>query len=169
MIPSRSRSWWRVTAWLIAGGLAVALPAVAADRAAADNVQAGIDAEKFFGAIVKVQAKALPDARSATTLGAERQGTGVVIDKDGLILTIGYLVVEADEVEISDDRGRTLPAMVVGYDQTSRLKRRLLAEVIEAVDRGDFEFAHVAVLQDAERDFAARGAASPHLAVELLL
>ena len=121
MIPSRSRSWWRVTAWLIAGGLAVALPAVAADRAAADNVQAGIDAEKFFGAIVKVQARALPDARSATTLGAEREGTGVVIDKDGLILTIGYLVIEADEVRISDDRGRTLPAVVVGYDHASGL------------------------------------------------
>ena len=69
MIPSRSRSWWRVTAWLIAGGLAVALPAVAADRPAADNVQAGIDAEKFFGAIVKVQARALPDARSAKSSG----------------------------------------------------------------------------------------------------
>ena len=121
MIPSRSRSWWRVTAWLIAGGLAVALPAVAADRPAADNVQAGIDAEKFFGAIVKVQARALPDARSATTLGAEREGTGVVIDKDGLILTIGYLVIEADEVRISDDRGRTLPAVVVGYDHASGL------------------------------------------------
>src|SRR2546428_1047321 len=121
MIPSRSRSWRRVTAWLIAVSLVVALPAVAADRPAADNVQAGIDAEKFFGAIVKVQARALPDARSATTLGAEREGTGVVIDKDGLILTIGYLVIEADEVRISDDRGRTLPAVVVGYDHASGL------------------------------------------------
>src|SRR5207244_1773650 len=71
--------------------------------------------------IVKVQARALPDARSATTLGAEREGTGVVIDKDGLILTIGYLVIEADEVRISDDRGRTLPAVVVGYDHASGL------------------------------------------------
>jgi len=70
---------------------------------------------------VKVQAKALPDARSAASLGAEREGTGVVIDKDGLILTIGYLVVEADEVRISDDRGRTLPAVVVGYDHASGL------------------------------------------------
>src|SRR6266540_2202207 len=120
MVPRRSRSWRRVTAWLIAAVLAVALPAVAADKPA-DTAQAGIDAEKFFGAIVKVQAKALPDARSATTLGAEREGTGVVIDKDGLIVTIGYLVIEADEVKISDDRGRTLPAVVVGYDHASGL------------------------------------------------
>jgi len=121
MIPPRSQSWRRVAAWLIAAGLAVALPTVAAERPAAETAQAGIDAEKFFGAIVKVQTKALPDARSATTLGAEREGTGVVIDKDGLILTIGYLIVEADEVRISDDRGRTLPAVVVGYDHASGL------------------------------------------------
>src|SRR2546428_13782588 len=121
MIPPRSRSWWRVAAWVLAAGLAVALPAFAADKPAADDLQAGIDAEKFFGAIVKVQAKALADARSAKTLGAEREGTGVVIDKDGLILTIGYLVIEADEVRISDDRGRTLPAVVVGYDNASGL------------------------------------------------
>src|SRR5438552_8142245 len=121
MIPSRSRSWWRVTAWLIAAGLAVALPALAADRPAADTAQAGIDAEKFFGAIVKVQARALPDARSASTLGTEREGTGVVIDKNGLILTIGYLIIEADEVNIVDDRGHTLPAKVVGYDHASGL------------------------------------------------
>src|SRR2546422_1039431 len=120
MIAPRSRFWWCARAWLIAAGFAVVLPTIAAESPA-DNAQAGIDAEKFFGAIVKVQAKALPDARSATTLGAEREGTGVVIDRDGLILTIGYLVVEADEVKISDDRGHTLPAMVVGYDHASGL------------------------------------------------
>ena len=40
-------------------------------------------------AIVKLSIKALPDARTAETLGAERDGTGVVIDDHGLILTIG--------------------------------------------------------------------------------
>ena len=38
--------------------------------------------------------------RTASTLGTERQGSGVVIDDSGLILTIGYLVVEAAEIEI---------------------------------------------------------------------
>src|SRR5512132_3153616 len=116
MILPRSRSWWRVSAWLLATSFTLALPVFAAD-----DPQSGIDAEKFFGAIVKVQARALADARSAATLGAEREGTGVVIDKDGLILTIGYLVIEADEVRISNDRGRTLPAVVVGYDHASGL------------------------------------------------
>jgi S1-C subfamily serine protease len=121
MIGLRAQSRRRNAAWLSVAGLAVALSAFAADKPGKDNQQAGIDAEKFFGAIVKVQAKAVPDARSASTLGTEREGTGVVIDKDGLILTIGYLVIEADEIKISDDRGRTLPASVVGYDHASGL------------------------------------------------
>ncbi len=121
MLPLHSRSAWRATRWLLAAGLAIALSALAADEPAADNQAARIDAEKFFSAIVKVRARALPDARSAATLGTSREGTGVVIDKDGLILTIGYLIIEADEVNIVDDRGRTLPAKVVGYDHASGL------------------------------------------------
>src|SRR6266404_1111025 len=50
---------------------------------------------------------------------------------------------------------------------TLRSIRRLLPEVIETVDRADFDLAHVVVLQDAQRDLAACGTVSPHLAVEL--
>ena len=75
----------------------------------------------FFPAIVKIEARAVPDARSAATLGTEREGTGVIIARDGLTLTIGYLLIEADEVRIVDDRGRTLPARVVAYDHVSGL------------------------------------------------
>jgi serine protease Do len=78
-----------------------------------------VDAEKLFGAIVKVTVQAVPDARSSATLGAEREGTGVVIGENGLILTIGYLIVEADEVNIVDSKGRTLAAQVVGYDHAT--------------------------------------------------
>jgi S1-C subfamily serine protease len=78
-----------------------------------------IDAEAFFAAIVKIETRALPDARSAATLGTERQGTGIVIGKDGLVLTIGYLLVEADDVKIVDARGRALPARVVAYDHAT--------------------------------------------------
>ncbi len=81
----------------------------------------GIDAEKFFSALVKVRTHALPDARSADTLGTDREGTGIVIDDKGLILTIGYLIVEADQVDVVDDQGRTLPARVIGYDYSSGL------------------------------------------------
>ena len=78
-----------------------------------------VDADKLFGAIVKVATRAVPDARSAVTLGTEREGSGILIGDNGLVLTIGYLIVEADEVKITDFKGRTLPAQIVGYDHAS--------------------------------------------------
>jgi S1-C subfamily serine protease len=116
-------------------GLAVAFPAYAADADAAKTTPpaadgaaktnppaagAGdIDAEKLFGAIVKIATRAIPGARSADSLGEEREGTGVVIGDNGLVLTIGYLIVEADDVKVTDAKGRTLPAQIVGYDHAS--------------------------------------------------
>jgi S1-C subfamily serine protease len=94
---------------------------VRAEDAPVADANAPIDAEAFFAAIVKIETRALPDARSAETLGADREGTGIVIARDGLILTIGYLLVEADDVRVIDDRGHTLPARVVAYDQVSGL------------------------------------------------
>ena len=79
----------------------------------------GIDAERLFGAIVKVSTHAVPDARSSASLGADREGTGVVIGENGLILTIGYLIVEAEDVSVVDSKGRTLSARVVGYDHAT--------------------------------------------------
>ena len=61
----------------------------------------------------------MPNARSAATLGQEREGTGIVIGEDGLILTIGYLIVEADEVQVVDGHGHNLPAQVAGYDHAT--------------------------------------------------
>jgi S1-C subfamily serine protease len=111
---------WAWFAWLLVAALAGAPAARAAERPGESN-PAAIDAEQFFAAIVRVHATALPDARTAAALGTEREGTGVVIDNDGLIVTIAYLVIEADEVTINDARGRTLPAAVVGYDYASGL------------------------------------------------
>ena len=79
------------------------------------------DAEKFFQSIFKVKARAVPDARSSATLGQEREGTGVVIGDDGLIVTIGYLIVEADEVSLVDQQGKSIPARVVAYDHATGL------------------------------------------------
>jgi S1-C subfamily serine protease len=71
--------------------------------------------ERAANAVVGVQTLAVPDARSNATLGRIRQGSGVVID-DGLVLTIGYLILEADQVQLVLDDGKSLPARVVGYD-----------------------------------------------------
>lgn len=70
-------------------------------------------------AVVKLTIKAMPEARTAETLGAEREGTGVVIDNKGLILTIGYLILEAESVLVVTGDGRVLPAGVVGYDHAT--------------------------------------------------
>ena len=72
--------------------------------------------ERASQAVVGVQVLALEDARSIATLGRLRQGSGVVIGADDLVLTIGYLVLEADQIQLILDDARTVPARVVGYD-----------------------------------------------------
>jgi S1-C subfamily serine protease len=69
--------------------------------------------------VVKVRTRVVPNARTMRSLGTQREGTGVVIDSDGLVLTIGYLIVEAETVELSTADGRAFPATVVGYDNTT--------------------------------------------------
>ncbi|HEY2558926.1 MAG TPA: S1C family serine protease [Caldimonas sp.] len=71
------------------------------------------------GAVVGIEAIALEDARSIATLGRERQGSGVLIGSDGLVLTIGYLILEADHVDLVAASGRRVPARVVAYDVAS--------------------------------------------------
>ncbi len=67
-------------------------------------------------AVVGVQVIAAEGARSAQTLGKERSGSGVVIGSDGLVVTIGYLVLEADQIQITTIDKKTVPARVVAYD-----------------------------------------------------
>jgi serine protease Do len=80
-------------------------------------MQSVIDAlTKANAAVVGVEVTTTEDARSAETLGHHRSGSGVVIGADGLILTIGYLMLEADSIQIVTRDQRTLPARAVGYD-----------------------------------------------------
>ncbi len=67
-------------------------------------------------AVVGIQVKAAEGARSANTLGQQRVGSGVVIGPDGLVLTIGYLMLEADQIEIITQDRKRLPALAVAYD-----------------------------------------------------
>ena len=70
-------------------------------------------------AVVKLSIKAVPNARTAENLGAEREGTGVVFGEKGLILTIGYLILEAGSILVVAADGRVYPASVVGYDHAT--------------------------------------------------
>ncbi len=95
-------------------------PAVAVHAASPARAQAVIDAlNRANAAVVGVQVTVADGARSAETLGKERSGSGVVIGPDGLILTIGYLILEADSIQIVTQDNRTLPARAVGYDQAT--------------------------------------------------
>jgi S1-C subfamily serine protease len=69
-------------------------------------------------AVVGIKVKALDNAPSAATLGTERFGSGAVIES-GLVLTIGYLVLEADQVEVLTAQGRVVPAVVAAYDHAT--------------------------------------------------
>ncbi|MGP1678748.1 MAG: S1C family serine protease [Burkholderiales bacterium] len=76
-------------------------------------------ADELLGSVVRVRARALADARSSATLGSEREGSGVIIDDRGYILTIGYLVIEADAIEVTTAQGKTSPATLAGYDHAT--------------------------------------------------
>ncbi|MFO1220315.1 MAG: S1C family serine protease [Burkholderiaceae bacterium] len=72
--------------------------------------------QRASNAVLGVKAQAVEEARSSRTLGREREGSGVVIDAQGLVLTIGYLILEAEQVLLVTDDDREIPGRVVGYD-----------------------------------------------------
>jgi S1-C subfamily serine protease len=75
--------------------------------------------DELLSGVVAVKTFINPDGRTVEYLGREREGSGVVIDDQGLIVTIGYLMVEAHAAQVTTNDGRTVPANVVGYDQVS--------------------------------------------------
>src|SRR5215472_18852663 len=75
--------------------------------------------EELVSAVVRVKTHITPEGRTVQGLGREREGSGIVIDSAGLVLTIGYLMVEAYAAEVVDNTGHTVPADVVGYDHES--------------------------------------------------
>ncbi|WP_448205038.1 S1C family serine protease [Azospirillum sp. sgz302134] len=78
-----------------------------------------MDAEALARAVVRINSTVLPDAQSARSLGTEREGTGVVIDGSGLVLTIGYTVLEASQIQVTTGDGHGYPAELVAYDQAT--------------------------------------------------
>jgi len=76
-------------------------------------------AEEILKAIVKIRSIVPNDAHTARTLGTEREGSGVVIDSKGHILTIGYLIVEAETIEVVGPDGKPIDATFVGYDHNT--------------------------------------------------
>jgi len=76
------------------------------------------DVEETLAAVVRIEARIPPRARSSATLGSARQGSGVLI-RDGYVLTIGYLVSEAESIEVRSRDGRSIAARLAAYDHQS--------------------------------------------------
>lgn len=95
--------------------LALLVLLFAAASAAEESAEAA-PIKRASDAVVGVVSVAVDDASSNATLGPVRAGSGIVIDAEGLVLTIGYLILEADQVVLLTDEGRRIPARVVGYD-----------------------------------------------------
>ncbi len=77
------------------------------------------DLERAMAAVVSLSAEVPEDAFTASILGTERAGNGVVIDDDGLVLTIGYLITEASTIWLATNAGEVVQGYPLAYDFTS--------------------------------------------------
>jgi len=116
----------------------LSLAAAADEGGSAIEVQARA-LQRAHNAVVGLRAQAVEDARSAATLGRVREGSGVVIAREGLVLTIGYLILEADQVDLRLEGERVVPARVVAYDVATGfgLVQALAPLRLEPVPLGD--------------------------------
>jgi S1-C subfamily serine protease len=117
-------------------------------------------------AVVGLRAQAVEDARSAATLGPEREGSGVVIGDDGLVLTIGYLILEADQVLLVTDDAREVPARVVAYDVATGFG---LVQALAPLKLAPAPLGQAARLQEAELLMIASGGARGAVSVATLV
>ncbi len=77
-----------------------------------------LSAEETLSAVVRVRAKILANARSAATLGTQREGSGTLV-REGYVATIGYLVIESEAIEVTGADSKSVPATLAGYDHAS--------------------------------------------------
>ena len=76
-----------------------------------------MDKNSILRSVVAVRATIPEDAFTASGLGTLREGSGAVIGEKGLVLTIGYLITEAEEVWLTTHDGRVVAAHALAYDQ----------------------------------------------------
>ena len=79
--------------------------------------EAGFDLGSALDAVVLLHAEIPQDAFTAPILGTERAGNGVVIREDGLVLTIGYLITEAESIWLTTNHGTVVQGHALAYDQ----------------------------------------------------
>src|SRR3954471_10907598 len=75
------------------------------------------DLQPALDSVVGLRAEIPEDAFTASILGTERAGSGVVIRENGLVATIGYLITEAETIWLTSNDGRAIPGHALAYDQ----------------------------------------------------
>jgi S1-C subfamily serine protease len=81
--------------------------------------QVRFDLDAALDAVLTLRAEIPEDAFTASILGTERAGTGVVIREDGLVLTIGYLITEAQSIWLTTNKGAVIAGHPLAYDQVT--------------------------------------------------
>ena len=81
--------------------------------------EVGFDLPRALDAVVRLSSRVPEDGFTASSLGTEREGNGVIIRDDGLIVTIGYLITEAEGIWITANDGRVVPGHPLAYDFTT--------------------------------------------------
>lgn len=78
--------------------------------------QPALDTSKILRSVVMVDATIPEDSFTAPMLGTERSGSGIVISDKGLVLTVGYLIMEAESVTLTTSDGRTVEGHPMAFD-----------------------------------------------------
>src|ERR1700756_4431117 len=121
----------------------------------------GYDLDLALAAVVGLRATIPSDAFTAETLGTERAGNGVIIRNNGLVLTIGYLITEAETIWLTLSDGRSVPGHVLGYDQETGFG---LVQALAKIDMPALSLGHSDGLSVSERVVIA-GAGGRHHSV----
>ena len=83
--------------------------------------EATFDLGAALDSVVLLRADIPEDAFTAPILGTQRAGNGVVIRDDGLVLTIGYLITEAETIWLTTNGGAVVQGHALAYDQRTGL------------------------------------------------
>lgn len=86
-----------------------------------DPAELAYDLDAALASVVTVRAQVPSDAFTAASLGTERRGNGVMIDHNGLVLTIGYVIAEAEQIWLTTASGTAAPAYAVAHDHATGL------------------------------------------------
>jgi S1-C subfamily serine protease len=129
----------------------------------AESAPIRLDLPALNGSLVKLRAVVPEDAFTAGILGAERTGSGIVINSDGLILTIGYLITEATDVWLTANFGHEVAGHALAYDQVTGFGLVLPLQKLDAPPLGFGSSANLAAGDEAyilsHREFAEPAAA----------